>query len=66
MSTVGTLQGPFPYVRFGTGPAALVLLPGTAFDNPVPGTASARAYAWGMRRLAAGRTLAHPLEGRQG
>ena len=57
MNTVGTLQGRFPFVRFGTGPAALVLLPGLAFDNTVPGSATARAYGWGMRRLAVGRTI---------
>jgi pimeloyl-ACP methyl ester carboxylesterase len=57
MSAVGTLQGRFAFVRFGNGPVPLVVLPGMAFDNPVPSIASARAYAWGMRCLAAGRTV---------
>ena len=57
MTATGTVQGRFAYARFGTGPGQLLVLPGMAFDNPVPGTASARAYAWGMRRLAAGRTV---------
>ena len=37
MSAVGTLQGRFAYVRFGNGPAPLVVLPGLAFDNDAPG-----------------------------
>ena len=37
MSTVGTLQGRFAFVRFGSGPAPLVVLPGLAFDNAAPG-----------------------------
>lgn len=53
----GTLWGRFPYVRFGSGADALVVLPGMAFDHTVPGTSTARAYAWGMRRLAVGRTI---------
>jgi hypothetical protein len=57
MTAVGTLRGLLPYVRFGTGPAALVVLPGMAFDNPVPGSARARTYGWAMRRLAVGRTV---------
>jgi pimeloyl-ACP methyl ester carboxylesterase len=57
MTAAGTVQGRFPYVRFGTGPEPLVVLSGLAFDNPVPGAASARAYAWAMSRLAAGRTI---------
>jgi pimeloyl-ACP methyl ester carboxylesterase len=57
MNAFGTLPGQFPYVRFGTGPAALVVLPGMAFDNPDPGPGRARAYALSMRRLAVGRTV---------
>jgi pimeloyl-ACP methyl ester carboxylesterase len=57
MTAAGTVQGRFPYVRFGTGPEPLVVLPGLILDNPVPGTTSARAYAWAMRRLAVGRTV---------
>ena len=57
MAATGTLHELFPYVRFGTGPEPLVVLPGMAFDNPPPGTGRARAYAWSMHRLAAGRTV---------
>lgn len=57
MSTVGTLQGRFAFVRFGRGPAPLVVLPGLAFDNEAPTTTNARLYGWAMRRLAAGRTV---------
>ena len=57
MSATGTLHELFPYVRFGTGPQPLVVLPGMAFDNGPPGPARARAYAWSMHRLAAGRTV---------
>jgi pimeloyl-ACP methyl ester carboxylesterase len=58
MSTaVGTLQGRFSFVRFGSGPAPLVVLPGLAFDNDAPTAADARLYGWAMRRLAAGRTV---------
>ena len=57
MTAVGALQDRFAYVRFGSGPAELVVLPGLAFDNPAPRLATARAYAWSMRRLAAGRTI---------
>lgn len=56
-AVTGTLHGRLPYVRFGTGPEPLVVLPGMAFDNPDPGTARARAYAWAMRRLAVGRMV---------
>ena len=57
MSAVGTLQGRFAFVRFGNGPAPLVVLPGLAFDNAAPGAADARIYGWAMRRLAVGRTV---------
>jgi pimeloyl-ACP methyl ester carboxylesterase len=57
MSTAGLVQGRFPYVRFGTGPEPLVLLAGMVLDNPVPGSTSARAYAWSLHRLAVGRTV---------
>ena len=57
MSAVGTLQGRFAYVRFGSGPAPLVVLPGLAFDNDAPTAADARIYGWAMRRLAVRRTV---------
>lgn len=57
MSAVGTLQGRFAFVRFGSGPAPLVVLPGLVFDNDAPGAADARIYGWAMRRLAVGRTV---------
>jgi pimeloyl-ACP methyl ester carboxylesterase len=57
MSAVGTLQDRFAFVRFGKGPAPLVVLPGLAFDNPALGVADARIYGWAMRRLAVGRTV---------
>lgn len=57
MSAVGTLQGRFAFVRFGSGPAPLVVLPGLAFDNDAPSATDARIYNWAMRRLAAGRTV---------
>ena len=57
MTATGTVRGRFPYVRFGTGPEPLVMLPGLVLDNPVPGATSARAYAWALRRLAVGRTV---------
>jgi pimeloyl-ACP methyl ester carboxylesterase len=57
MSTIGTLGRRFPYLRFGDGPAPLVVLPGLAFDNDPPTASEARLYGWSMRRLAAGRTV---------
>jgi hypothetical protein len=33
----GILHERFPYVRFGTGREPLVVLPGLAVDNQVPG-----------------------------
>lgn len=57
MSTVGRLQGRFDFVRFGTGPDPLVVLPGLVFDNPPPSRTAAQAYGLGLRRLAEGRTV---------
>jgi pimeloyl-ACP methyl ester carboxylesterase len=57
MSGVGMLGSRFPYLRFGTGPEPLVMLPGLAFDNDAPTAGDARLYAWSMRRLAVGRTV---------
>jgi len=57
MSTIGMLGSRFPYVRFGSGPEPLVVLPGLAFDNDPPTPMDGRLYGWSMRRLAAGRTV---------
>ena len=57
MSTIGMLQGRFPFVRFGTGPAPLMVVPGIALDNHMPEEGTSRAYSWALRRLAVGRTI---------
>jgi pimeloyl-ACP methyl ester carboxylesterase len=53
----GLLRDRYPYVRFGAGPHTLVVLPGLALDNQVPGTLTARAYAYSFRRLARTHTV---------
>jgi pimeloyl-ACP methyl ester carboxylesterase len=57
VNAAGAVRGGFPSVRFGRGPAALVVLPGMVFDNAAPRAATAHAWAWGMRRLSVGRAV---------
>jgi pimeloyl-ACP methyl ester carboxylesterase len=56
-ATAGVLADRFPYVRFGSGPRTIVILPGMALDNTPHGGLTARAYARGFARLAAGHTV---------
>lgn len=53
----GLLGDRYPYVRFGAGPHALVILPGLTLDNPVPGPLTTRAYAHAFRRLTRTHTV---------
>jgi pimeloyl-ACP methyl ester carboxylesterase len=53
----GVIGGGFPFVRFGTGPRPLVILPGLGLDNGVPSAVLARAYAYSFRRLAVDHTV---------
>jgi pimeloyl-ACP methyl ester carboxylesterase len=53
----GLLRDRYPFVRFGAGPHTLVVLPGMALDNQVPGTLTARAYAYSFRQLARTHTV---------
>ncbi|WP_146103534.1 alpha/beta fold hydrolase [Nonomuraea solani] len=53
----GLLRDRHPYVRFGTGPRSLVVLPGMALDNGVHGRLAAWAYARAYKALAADHTV---------
>ncbi|MEV0381307.1 alpha/beta fold hydrolase [Nonomuraea sp. NPDC050643] len=53
----GLLRDRHPYVRFGSGSRALVVLPGMALDNDVPGRLTTWAYARGFHALAAEHTV---------
>jgi pimeloyl-ACP methyl ester carboxylesterase len=48
----GTFLGEFPYVRFGSGPENLVILPGLTLDNEPPNRFVAWTYRLGFGRFA--------------
>jgi hypothetical protein len=48
----GTFLGEFSYVRLGSGPQNLVILPGTTLDNRPPTRFAAWAYRFGFGRFA--------------
>jgi pimeloyl-ACP methyl ester carboxylesterase len=53
----GTFLGEFPYVRIGSGPENLVILPGTTLENEPPGRFAAWIYRFGFGRFAKGYTV---------
>jgi pimeloyl-ACP methyl ester carboxylesterase len=53
----GTFLGEFPYVRFGSGPEKLVVLPGITLDNEPPNRFAAWTYRLGFARFAKGYTV---------
>ncbi len=48
----GTFLGEFPFVRFGSGPENLVILPGTTLENEPPNRIAAWTYRLGFGRFA--------------
>jgi pimeloyl-ACP methyl ester carboxylesterase len=48
----GTFLGEFPYVRIGSGPENLVILPGTTLENEPPNRFAAWTYRLGFGRFA--------------
>ena len=48
----GTFLGEFPYVRIGSGPENLVILPGITLENEPPGRVTAWTYRFGFGRFA--------------
>ena len=55
--TTGTLGGRLGYLRFGSGPRNVVVLPGLILDNEAPSGLAARAYVYGFRALTANHTV---------
>jgi pimeloyl-ACP methyl ester carboxylesterase len=53
----GTFLGEFPYVRIGSGPENLVILPGTTLENEPPNRFAALTYRLGFGRFARGYTV---------
>jgi pimeloyl-ACP methyl ester carboxylesterase len=53
----GTFLGEFPYVRFGSGPQNLVILPGTTLENEPPSRVAAWTYRLGFGRFARDYTV---------
>ena len=53
----GTFLGEFPYVRIGSGPENLVILPGTTLENEPPNRFAAWTYRLGFGRFAKGYTV---------
>lgn len=53
----GTFLGEFPYVRIGSGPENLVILPGLTLENEPPGRLTAWTYRLGFGRFADGHTV---------
>jgi pimeloyl-ACP methyl ester carboxylesterase len=53
----GVLHDRLPFVRIGTGPTVLVVLPGLSLLDEAPGRLAVAAYAQGFRRLAVDHTL---------
>jgi pimeloyl-ACP methyl ester carboxylesterase len=52
-----TFLGEFPYVRFGSGPENLVILPGLALENEPPNRFAAWTYRLGFGRFAKDYTV---------
>ena len=48
----GTFLGEFPYVRIGSGPENLVILPGLTLENEPPNRFAAWTYRLGFGRFA--------------
>jgi pimeloyl-ACP methyl ester carboxylesterase len=48
----GTFLGEFPYVRFGSGPENLVIMPGLTLENEPPNRIAAWTYRLGFGRFA--------------
>ena len=53
----GTFLGEFSYVRLGSGPQNLVILPGTTLDSKPPTRFTAWTYRLGFGRFSEGRTV---------
>jgi pimeloyl-ACP methyl ester carboxylesterase len=53
----GTFLGEFPYVRFGSGPENMVILPGITLDNEPPNRFAAWTYRLGFGRFARDYTV---------
>ena len=53
----GTFLGEYPYVRFGSGPENLVILPGLTLENEPPNRFAAWTYRLGFGRFARDYTL---------
>ena len=53
----GTFLGEFPYVRIGSGPENLVILPGITLDNEPPNRFAAWTYRLGFGRFARDYTV---------
>jgi pimeloyl-ACP methyl ester carboxylesterase len=53
----GTFLGEFPYVRIGSGPENLVILPGITLENEPPGRITAWTYRLGFGRFADSHTV---------
>jgi pimeloyl-ACP methyl ester carboxylesterase len=53
----GTFLGEFPYVRIGSGPEKLVILPGTTLENEPPSRFAAWTYRLGFGRFAKDYTV---------
>jgi pimeloyl-ACP methyl ester carboxylesterase len=53
----GTFLGQFPYVRIGSGPENLVILPGLTLENEPPSRVTAWTYRLGFGRFANDYTL---------
>jgi pimeloyl-ACP methyl ester carboxylesterase len=53
----GTFLGEFPYVRIGSGPENLVILPGTTLENEPPNRFAAWTYRLGFGRFGKGYTV---------
>jgi pimeloyl-ACP methyl ester carboxylesterase len=53
----GTFLGEFPYVRLGSGPENMVILPGITLDNEPPNRFAAWTYRFGFGRFARDYTV---------
>lgn len=53
----GTFLGEFSYMRFGSGPENLVILPGITLENEAPNRLAAWTYRLGFGRFAQGHTV---------
>jgi pimeloyl-ACP methyl ester carboxylesterase len=53
----GTFLGEFPYVRIGSGPENLVILPGLTLENEPPSRVAAWTYRFGFGRFAKNYTV---------